>query len=87
MLRKAQGRSPGLFYVPPLLIRLALSLSFQTHLWERIGEDLVVDTSKLKAFGWRPVIDTDDAFVAMMRSKKDEEVQQRQNRHVETVCS
>jgi nucleoside-diphosphate-sugar epimerase len=58
MLRKVQGRKPGLVYVPPILIRLALHLLGQRNLWERISEDLVVDTSKLKSLGWRPPVET-----------------------------
>jgi len=58
MLRKAQGRKSGLIYVPPFFIRLALYLSGQSKLWERVSEDLVVDTSKLAALGWRPPVET-----------------------------
>ena len=58
MLRKAQGRKPGLIYVPPIFIRLALCLSGHTHLWERISENLVADTSKLESLGWRPAVET-----------------------------
>jgi UDP-glucose 4-epimerase len=58
MLRRAQGRSPGLFSVPPRLFRLALTVLGQSHLWERIGDELVVDTSKLVSLGWHPAVDT-----------------------------
>jgi UDP-glucose 4-epimerase len=58
MLRKAQGRKSRLVYVPPFFIRLALYLAGQNKLWERISEDLVVDTSKLAALGWRPPVET-----------------------------
>ena len=57
-LRKARGGSPGLIYVPPNAIRLALTLLGQGKLWERIGHDLVVDTTKLESFGWHPAIET-----------------------------
>jgi nucleoside-diphosphate-sugar epimerase len=58
MLRKAQGRKPGLVYVPPFVIRLALFLLGQRTLWERVSEDLIVDTSKLESIGWRPPFET-----------------------------
>lgn len=69
MLRKAQGRRPGLFYVPPMLLRAALVLSSRGHLWQRMSGDLVVDTGKLQALGWRPAVDTYDGIVAMMRAE------------------
>ncbi len=68
MLRKAQGRRPGLIYIPPDLLRFALILLNRGRLWPRLGEDLVVDTGKLQALGWRPIVDTYDGIVAMIRS-------------------
>jgi hypothetical protein len=37
------------------------------YLWERIGEELVVDTSKFESLGWRPVIATYDGLAAMLQ--------------------
>ena len=68
MLRKAQGRRPGLFYVPPMLLRAGLAIS-KRDLWQRMSGDLVVDTGKLQALGWRPAVDTYDGIVAMMRAE------------------
>jgi len=68
MLRKAQGRRPGMFYVPPVLLRAGLAVS-RRDLWQRMGGDLVVDTGKLQALGWRPAVDTYDGIVAMMRAE------------------
>ena len=67
MLRRARGRRPGLIYVPPALFRLALTMFGHRSLWERIGDELVVDTSKFESLGWRPVLDTYDGLAAMMR--------------------
>jgi nucleoside-diphosphate-sugar epimerase len=67
MLRKAQGRAPWLVYVPAFLIRRAFILLGYPHLWERIGNNLVVDTSNLESLGWRAPLDTYEGFVAMMR--------------------
>jgi nucleoside-diphosphate-sugar epimerase len=69
MLRKALGRRARLFYFPPTLLRLALVLIKRRELWARIGEDLVVDTTKLRTLGWRPVVDTYEGIIAMMRAE------------------
>jgi UDP-glucose 4-epimerase len=66
MLRRACGRRPGLLHVPPALFRLALTVAGQRSLWERIGDELVVDTSKFESLGWRPVVDTYDGLAAML---------------------
>jgi nucleoside-diphosphate-sugar epimerase len=67
-LRIAQGRRPGLFYLPPQTVRFALTLVNRPAIWERLGEQLVVNTNKLLTLGWRPAVDTDDGLVAMQRS-------------------
>lgn len=69
MLRKAQGRPPGLIYLPPALLRFALILLNRSRLWPRIAEDLIVDTGKLGALGWRPAVDTYEGIVAMMEAE------------------
>ncbi len=69
MLRKAQGRRPGLIYIPPTVIRIVLNLLGQRRIWQRISEDLVVDTNKLKSFGWRPSIDTYTGFCSMLAAE------------------
>jgi len=69
MLRKAEGRRAALFSVPPILFGLALRLMRQRELWARLGEDLVVDTAKLKALGFRPAVDTYEGIVAMIRAE------------------
>jgi nucleoside-diphosphate-sugar epimerase len=69
MLRKALGRRARLFYFPPTLLRLALVLIKRRELWARIGEDLVVDTTKLRTLGWRPAVDTYEGIIAMMRAE------------------
>ena len=69
MLRKAQGRKPGLFYIPPILLHLALILSDRAQLWQRINGDLVVDTARLEALGWRAKVDTYEGVRAMIRAE------------------
>ena len=68
MLRKAQGREAGLFNIPPVLFRLALRLMNQSEVWARLGEELVVETTKLQTLGWRPANTTYEGFIAMMRA-------------------
>ena len=58
MLRRAQGRRPGLIHVPANVIRLGLRAVGCGPLWHRIGGELVVDTGKLEAVGWHPPVDT-----------------------------
>ena len=69
MLRKAQGRLPWLVYVPTFLIRRAVILLGYPHFWERIANNLVVDTNNLESLGWRAPLDTYEGFVAMMRAE------------------
>ena len=73
MFRKAQGRAPWLVNVPTFLIRYAFVLLGCRHLWERVSNNLVVDTSNLESLGWRAPLDTFDGFVAMSRAE-DEKV-------------
>jgi nucleoside-diphosphate-sugar epimerase len=65
-LRIAQGRRPGLFYIPPQVLRLVLMLVNRGAMWQRLGEELVVENEKLLKLGWRPVADTHDGLVAML---------------------
>jgi len=51
-----------------MLLRAGLAIS-RRDLWQRMGGDLVVDTGKLQALGWRPAVDTYDGIVAMMRAE------------------
>lgn len=73
MLREAQGRRPRLIYIPPKLFHLALVLINRTHLWERLGSELVVDTTKIESLGWHPPLDTYDGFRAMLSVEKSED--------------
>jgi UDP-glucose 4-epimerase len=72
MLRKVQGRKPGLIYVPPIFIQLALRLSGQRKLWERIGKDLIVDTTKLESLGWRPAVETYEGLRSVLAAENSE---------------
>jgi hypothetical protein len=62
-LRVAQGRRHGL-----QILRFVLLLVNRGAIWQRLGEELVVDTNKLLKFGRRPVVDKHDDLVAMLPS-------------------
>lgn len=66
MLRTALGRRPRLVYFPPKLLKVALLLINHIHVWERLGGELIVDTSKLESIGWRPVVETYDGLRAAL---------------------
>jgi UDP-glucose 4-epimerase len=71
MMRKAAGRSPGMFKIPSSVFRFALAVLNRPELWARLGEDLMVDTSKLQMLGWRPAMDTYSGIAAMMRAESE----------------
>ena len=52
--RRKIGRHPGLFYVPPGLLKAALTALGLRRVWMRIGEPFVISTDRLQAIGWRP---------------------------------
>ena len=66
MLRKARGHRPRLINIPPKLIQIAFVLINRAQLWERLGGELVVDTTKLGSLGWRPALETYDGFRAAL---------------------
>jgi UDP-glucose 4-epimerase len=50
-LRRGLARRPGIFSVPPVLLRAIVGQAA----WERVSADLVVDTRALEETGWHPV--------------------------------
>jgi len=66
-LRAGFGKSPGLFAVPPGLLRWGLTALGRGHNWEQLNGALSVDPAKLIASGWRPDPDTKAALAAMVR--------------------
>ena len=70
MLRKMQGRPMSTIYIPQPIIRLLLMMCGRMDIWSRLSGNLVVDTSKLEAAGWRPAVDTYAGFLAMMCAMK-----------------
>ena len=64
-LRRGMGRAPGLFAVPQNMIAATLSASGRTALRDRLTGNLIVDTSRLKATGWLPVVGTIPALASI----------------------
>jgi UDP-glucose 4-epimerase len=64
-LRTSAGREPALLALPPLLLRVALSVVGQRRAYPRLAGSLVAEPTKLLAAGWRPVTDTQTAIAAM----------------------
>ena len=69
ILRKIQGRSLTTIKVPQAIIRLSLWICGRSDLWSRFSGDLVIDTSKLEAAGWRPATDSYAGLRDMMRAE------------------
>jgi UDP-glucose 4-epimerase len=67
-LRRGLGRDAGVFSLSPRLLRAALVSAGLSSTWERIGEALVVDASKLVGAGWTPNNDTSAALSRMAAS-------------------
>jgi UDP-glucose 4-epimerase len=67
-LREALGRERRLFAVAPLWLKRALTALRRDDLWSRIGEPLVADAAKLRASGWRQLVDTRSGLTAMAQA-------------------
>lgn len=80
MLRRAQGRRPGLIHVPPNVIRLGLTAVGCGALWQRIGGELVVNTGKLEAAGWHPPVDTYSGLAESLPHRRTRAIAQVVNR-------
>jgi nucleoside-diphosphate-sugar epimerase len=68
-LRHGIGRKPGLFAVPPSMLRLGFTALGRGANWEQINGALVADPRKLIAAGWRPDADIKDALAEMLRRR------------------
>jgi nucleoside-diphosphate-sugar epimerase len=72
LLRKIKGRRRWLVNFPPKLLQIAMILTNQRRLWQRVSGDLVVDTTKFESLGWRPAIETSDGLRAMFSTQNGE---------------
>jgi len=68
LLRAAAGRSPWLLPVPPVLLKIALTMMGQRDSFERLAGTLVAEPHKLIAAGWQPVTDTQTAIDRMVQA-------------------
>ena len=62
--RAARGREPGLFALPPALVRTAVQGVAGTDIAATLCDDFIVDTAALKAMGIDPVADSMPALRA-----------------------
>jgi nucleoside-diphosphate-sugar epimerase len=67
-LREGEGRRPGLLPVPPAFIALASRAIGRAEEWQRLGETLVADPTKLMQTGWKPSPDTPAGLAALARA-------------------
>ena len=67
-IREALRRRPWLIPIPPKLLEHGLAMLNHTDVWDRLGRELVVDTTKLRSIGWQPKTDTYRALVAMVHA-------------------
>ena len=56
--------------MPKTVIRILLALIGRSDLWLRFTGDLVVDTGKFQALGWRPTTDTARGLAAMLETER-----------------
>lgn len=68
VLRQELGRPLGTIAVPEYVIHILLALIGRTDLWLRLAGNLVVDTGKFQALGWRPATDTPRGLAAMLKA-------------------
>lgn len=66
-LRAGLGRSGRLIALPERAVKAMLNMVGRSDVHERLVGDLVVDTSKFRATGWRPIAEAKPALAAAMR--------------------
>ena len=74
VLREMQGRPLTTIPIPKTVIRILLALIGRSDLWLRFAGDLVVDTGKFQALGWRPTTDTARGLAAMLETQDGQSV-------------
>ena len=68
-LREAAGRWPLIVPMPPHYLEILLRLIGRDDVWERLGNNLRVDASKLMAAGWQPLHDTRGGLAALIQTE------------------
>ncbi len=67
-LRSGLGRRPGLYAVPPAVLKAACAAMGRAEDFELAASSLVADSSALRELGWAPPQQTRDALSALMRA-------------------
>jgi nucleoside-diphosphate-sugar epimerase len=70
-IRRGLGRRPGVFPVPPALLRAALRASGRAEIFERLAGSLVADPSALMRLGWKPEVSTPHGLAELGRMTDD----------------
>jgi nucleoside-diphosphate-sugar epimerase len=68
-LRQAQGRWPLIVPMPMTYVEFPLRLMGRDDVWDRVGGNLRVDPSKLRAAGWQPAHDTRSGLAALVQAE------------------
>lgn len=68
IMRSALNRPHRLFALPPAFFSSLLQMAGRGDMWDRIGGALMADAAKLRATGWRPVVNTRDGLAAMAQA-------------------
>ena len=71
-MREGLGRPPHLVKVPQSAVKRLMKSFGREADWERVCGAFVIDTSKLRATGWQPTVESRDGITAMMRSENGE---------------
>ncbi|MGM4921482.1 NAD-dependent epimerase/dehydratase family protein [Tardiphaga sp. 804_B3_N1_9] len=64
-LRRGLGRQPCLVPVPPAFFERLLRIVGRPDIWGRIGQEFVVDSTKLQNAGFRPLVLTEEGLRAV----------------------
>lgn len=72
VLRRKLGRPLAMIAIPKIVIHVLLAAIGRSDLWARFAGDLVVDTAKFQALGWRPVSDATSGVAAMLQTEDGE---------------
>lgn len=78
ILRAGQGRPLRTLPLPAAAVRWSLVLIGRQDLWARFAGNLVVDTGKFVALGWRPAKDATTGLLAMLETGEQDRVIARQ---------
>jgi UDP-glucose 4-epimerase len=67
VLREARSRSPNLVSIPESWVGATMRGIGNAGAWERVGNSLMVDITKLRDAGWAPATDTRNALARLAR--------------------